>query len=34
MIDGNSTGWTNRTGVLDTGTVRTFLSITDSFVIV
>jgi len=24
-IDGNSTGWTNRTGVLDTGTVRTFL---------
>lgn len=34
MIDGNSTGWTNRTGVLDIGTVRTFLSITDSFVIV
>jgi len=24
---GNSTGWTNRTGVLDTGTVRTFLLI-------
>ena len=24
-IDGNFTGWTNRTGVLDTGTVRIFL---------
>ena len=30
-IDGNSTGWTNRTGVLDTGTVCTFLSISDTF---
>lgn len=24
-INGKSTGWTNRTGVLDTGTVRTFI---------